>query len=114
MRYLKTYEAQKNRFELLPDNVIQELKDICLELTDVGYRVAFNELSEGNNGVDLVTCILILIPPCKEVGRKRQIRQIIKEVIERIEDYMNSIGYNIIIGPNQKLKTHYFIYFTKK
>lgn len=98
MKYLKTYSQRElhynkileTKYNLsdyveLPQEIQDELHDICLELTDdKGFKIMIETIlsCNGNNYT-----ILYITKQEFEFDK-------IKDVIERIEDYMNSMGYN--------------------
>jgi hypothetical protein len=97
MKWLKTYESHHK----LSDDIIQNLKDICLELTDQGFGIAINS--------DLPKSLLSSPPFSNKInltilksssnGNKEFLYKEISEVVERISDFMDSRGYKSVITP---------------
>lgn len=76
------------KFVILPENIIQELHDICLELSDIGYNVNIMRKGLMINGVKRRTSITIR-------GRNVNIKNPeVSDVIARIEDYIHGVGFN--------------------
>lgn len=118
MKHLKTYNesisscnearaGQSQHYELLPENIIQELKDICLELTDVGYNCRIENRRYESKGIfQPYTYIMISEPWAsslildislgKSYGKSNIIdRSEVNEVVERIKDYTSQCGYEM-------------------
>lgn len=113
MKYLKTYNKLfemafgnphlPNAFkitqipEVLPNDMIHEIKDICLELEDVGYMVRVDTYQVpvvmrflNTNHLEFYLGTTISI---HHRVYKRQNCPTLTEVIERIKDYVRPIGY---------------------
>jgi hypothetical protein len=114
------------KWEVLPDNMVSDLKDILLELRDEGYNVNVENIKQGGEYTIVETPdILTIIRICKDVlSQSPYLPQKlnyddISETIERIRDYCNDLGYDIFIDKifssldEEKLLVVY-IQFTKK
>lgn len=85
MKYLKTFEKFNSNDDKI--RILEDLKDICLELTDVGYDVDINIHSVN---IDHKRAFFI---------------NEISEVLDRIKDYMEEKGYRVI-GPSAWMGGH--------
>lgn len=111
MKHLKTYnkifESDITEMPLLPDlvvlpeNVKSELKDICLELQDDGFNILLREYEYKSKGTITSKYDYLIIDKLKYAQSGKSLRNFIKkdvmEVIERIKDYLSSVGYNIYV-----------------
>lgn len=96
MKYLKhIFESHKGTINslrgnaVLPEEIIHELRDICLELQDEGFHVQVENLDTPNY-MNYKHAIIYITKKSPFAFNK------IKEVVERIVDYMNSMGYKSI------------------
>ena len=99
MKHLKSYkifETFKPHLDL-PSDIIQEIKDICFEAEDNGFRMYYDtdEASPGSP----IGKICKLKKISEIVFAKRYDRPYfryseIKDVVERIQDYLKSEGHN--------------------
>jgi sulfite reductase beta subunit-like hemoprotein len=116
---------------ILPQEIINELKDILLELTDIGftYQILHKDMGFGQyvgygasiNNKNLKTRLNIYLDDEMFIYTKE-----ISEVIERIKDYLNLYHINIHIFIQNELGDYesklkigrecydILIYFTKK
>lgn len=139
MKYLKTYSQQEFYYETLinythgikwahlPDDIFQEIKDICLELSDKGLHVDYrNERFTPSSNQPGGIYTIIEYPAEVQISNvtgweriedyktyKNLVYDDIKEVVERIEEYMDSVGYNILVSP-EDTTSHYYIWFVQK
>lgn len=81
MKYLKTFESSNDELQILPPEMVNDLHDICLELTDSGLNVEI----KNSCGLDKQTFLYIT--------RNFIYTEEISEVIERIKDYVGNKGY---------------------
>lgn len=124
MKHLKTYnesdtfgsENMKKAFNIRFDKeVINDLKDICLELKDEGYNIKYTLTSSEKNHnmrkdpdyVDILQKNILQISKPRKIRNSTSTTSIIffdeiSEVIERIKEYMLSCGYKTTVN---KLKT---------
>lgn len=98
MKYLKTYEENIfNRLigkkPSLSKEIIQDIKDICLELQDEGFRVFTNQL--GFNSLGNREGFYPNIEIFTKANDNFKYTDI-EDVVERLKDYMKSRGYIII------------------
>lgn len=92
--------TEQNQYPVkLPDNILSEVKDIFLELTDQGFKIV-------NTGVDF-TFFEINKPTSSNnfIPYKKIRLWDISEVIERIKDYVFDEGYDVIVRKN-KVQNH--------
>jgi hypothetical protein len=100
---------------MLPDDVIEELKDICLEFNDFGLECRFRLCAP---------CLTKVYISKGNVTRNWRFiyTEEISEIVERIKDYVSELGYKIIIiGDNlftprigRQSYNNLEIYFTNK
>lgn len=75
---------------VLPQDIIQDIKDICLELKDMGFAVFTNQLGHNNlAGEDG------FYPNLTIFRNENFIFSEIEEVVNRIKDYMDRLGYKV-------------------
>lgn len=112
MKYLKTFESTNivrdtdgdfNIMPLLgninlPIHVIEELRDICLELEDDGFLVDISKSPESMMFPQGFTYIIITYPQIHKFTYTKEI----SEVIERIKEYTLSQGYNLRVRGHMK------------
>lgn len=80
MKYLKYFNESA-----LSEDVMQDLNDICLELTDVGFKVdIYNEDDHKD---------VIIFKPNHGLFKYKEV----KDVVERIKDYIKDQNYSIEI-----------------
>lgn len=84
-KYKEPIRYYPKDYAILPEEIIHELRDICLELTDDGFHVQVENLE-----INFKHTIIYI------TEKKQFTFDKIKEVIERIADYMNSMGYKCI------------------
>lgn len=82
MKYLKFFE------DLHEDSIIQDLKDILLDLEDIGLRVSVSKYKES-----------IYVKISNSDGTFKMSQDIF-DVLHRISDYIISNGYRIYINSN--------------
>ncbi len=87
MKYLKAYKL----FESFNEDIIAELNDILLELSDLGYFVDLREIK--GTGVLNPDKIRVFIGG---IGDSNFTYDDVKEVFERMTDYMESEGFTIL------------------
>jgi len=80
-----------NKKPELPDEVIQTIRDICLELNDMGFRVFTNQL--GFNKLGKREGIYPNITIFRN-GNGFMFSEI-EEVVNRLTDYMDKLGYKL-------------------
>lgn len=104
MKYLKTYEGLFNFWkkkkstsdfflqgnESLPKDIEQDLKDICLELRDIG----FNTYIYYHNNQHILQ--ITYKKPNTEGDFRFEYKEV-EEVVERIKDYMSSKEYRVYV-----------------
>lgn len=126
MKHLvKIFESQPIRFDdyfktfkrvILPIEIINDLRDICLELQDIGFNikiggyVSHSEREYENPTEGDYTFIQI------QGKFKIEIKNEIDEVLDHIRDYMTIYRYNTDIDKIRKSPNdiRYFITFRKK
>jgi hypothetical protein len=87
MKYIKSYnESSEKSYNKLCD----DLSDICLELTDIGFKITFNSYGDDCPGSKLRTQPGLSISIFKSYFKLSEI----KETILRIVHYMKIEGYN--------------------
>lgn len=114
------------KWELLPDIIISDLKDIILELRDEGYNAIVDNIKQGGEyTIGETFNELTIIRICKDnLSQSPYLPHElnydnISETIERIKDYCKDLGYDIHIekifskSDEEKLMVVY-IQFTKK
>ena len=87
MKYLKKYKLFESLFN---EDVINELDDILLELKDLGYFVDLGVISPN----PFTTKIRVFIGGIAKSNFTYD--GVVKEVFERMTDYMENEGFNII------------------
>lgn len=108
MKHLKTYNKifESNITEMpglsdlavLPDDIKSELKDICLELQDDGFNILLREYESNYLKYDYL--IIDRLKYTQRIDGKSLHdfkKEDVMEVIERIKDYLSSVGYNIYV-----------------
>jgi hypothetical protein len=90
MRYLKTHESYNDNINY--DIIIDDIKDICLELSDDGFSI---EIFEPNYKSLMRLHINIILSPSREKADLFKLGGI-KDTILRICDYLNQ--YEFIIS----------------
>jgi hypothetical protein len=89
MKYLKKYKLFESYFN---EDIIHELNDILLELTDLGYFVDLTEMK--GSGVLNPAKIRVFIGG---IGKSNFTYDgVVKEVFERMTDYMESEDFTIL------------------
>ena len=97
MKYLKRFN------ESHADDIILNIKDILLPISDMGYDVSVREDNENfrNNAQfpKIDTLIIYIVSSVKELGTDNSlnITDELKEEFIRMKDYLQSEGYNSII-----------------
>lgn len=86
----------------LPDEVIQTIRDICLELNDMGFKVftnqlGFNKLGKREGFYPNITIFNNILFTRAEQRKDYFEFDEIKEVVDRLVDYMASNGYKVKI-----------------
>ena len=89
MKYLKKYKLFESYFN---ETIIDELDDILLELKDLGYFVDITEMK--GSGVLNPAKIRVFIGGIAKSNFTYD--GVVKEVFERMTDYMESEGFNIV------------------
>jgi len=86
MKLIKSFEEFSNGIQLciIPDSVVENIKDICLELQDDGFNVI----------IDPTICHIYSTNGFKYDQ--------VSEVIERVKDYISSEGYNITVYKDKR------------
>ena len=87
MKYLKNYKLFESYFN---EDIINELDDILLELKDLGYFVDLGVISPN----PFTTKIRVFIGGIAKSNFAYD--GVVKEVFERMTDYMESEGFDII------------------
>lgn len=82
MKYLRLFES---------NGIIEDLKDICLELSDMGIEVKIGRMNHVSKG------IIVIGKPNKDDGECFYYKDV-REVIERIKDYLGKRIHYILIG----------------
>lgn len=88
MKYLKKYKLFESYFN---EAIINELNDILLELTDLGYFVDLTEMK--GSGVLNPDKIRVFIGG---IAKSNFVYDDVKEVFERMTDYMESEDFTIL------------------
>lgn len=88
MKYLKKYNLFESYFN---EAIIDELDDILLELKDLGYFVDITEMK--GSGVLNPAKIRVFIGG---IGKSNFVYYDVKEVFERMTDYMESEDFTIL------------------
>ena len=88
MKYLKKYKLFESSFN---EDIIDELNDILLELSDLGYFVDLREIK--GTGVLNPDKIKVFIGG---IADSNFAYDDVKEVFERMTDYMESEGFTIL------------------
>lgn len=88
MKYLKKYKLFESYFN---EDIIHELNDILLELTDLGYFVDLTEMK--GSGVLNPDKIRVFIGG---IAKSNFVYDDVKEVFERMTDYMESEDFTIL------------------
>ena len=88
MKYLKKYKLFESYFN---EDIIHELNDILLELTDLGYFVDLTEMK--GSGVLNPAKIRVFIGG---IAKSNFVYDDVKEVFERMTDYMESEDFTIL------------------
>lgn len=110
MKHIKPYDETYFNIDL-PKDVLSDLKDICLELSDSGFQIDIDKKGAADpcNPFDRPKYSNVWIYLTYKEARKRENRQEgedysftftykeIEEVVERIKDYIQSKGYQIEI-----------------
>jgi hypothetical protein len=97
MKYLKRFNESNTR------DLIENIKDILLPLSDMGCDVSVKEDNENfrNNAQfpKIDTLIIYIVSSVKELGTDNSlnITDEVKEEFIRMKDYLQSEGYNSII-----------------
>ena len=97
MKHLKRFNESNK------DNVIENIKDILLPVSDIGYDVSVREDNENlrNNALfpKIDTLVIYIVSRVKELGADASlnITDELKEEFIRMRDYLQSEGYNSII-----------------
>lgn len=111
--YRTTYQVGFSYVELSQE-IQNNLKDICLELTDDGNFVV--DISNLNRGEDFGFTSFSLYKP-RNNKRSPFSYQEVSEVMDRIKDYMNGLGYTCNFFKDKRdeyTMIELIIYFTKK
>ena len=88
MKYLKKYKLFESYFN---EDIIHELNDILLELTDLGYFVDLTEMK--GSGILNPDKIRVFIGG---IAGSNFVSDDVKEVFERMTDYMESEDFTIL------------------
>ena len=88
MKYLKNYKLFESYFN---EDIIHELNDILLELTDLGYFVDLTEMK--GSGILNPDKIRVFIGG---IAGSNFVYDDVKEVFERMTDYMESEDFTIL------------------
>ena len=83
------------------ESEVQEIRDICLELNDIGFRTDINEIPQIKKEIK----IRVTIDDFRKGYRSPFDIQDIKETLERIQDFMTERGYQVEIFIPQKHHT---------
>ncbi len=109
MKYLKSineishlWHNLSGKKPVLPDEVIQTIKDICLELNDNGFKVftnqlGFNKLGKREGFYPNITIFNNILFTRAEQRKDYFKYSEIEEVVNRLTDYMASMGYKVKI-----------------
>ncbi len=86
----------------LPNEVIQTIRDICLDLNDLGFKVFTNQLGFNKLGKreGFYPNITIFRDPLSTPDDQRKYYfefDEVKEIVDRIKNYMTSNGYKVKI-----------------
>jgi hypothetical protein len=97
MKYLKRFNESNT------EEIIENIKDILLPLSDMGYDISVTEDNRNlrNNALfpKIDTLIIYIVSCVKELGSDSSlnITDDVKEEFIRMKDYLQSKGYNSII-----------------
>lgn len=107
MRYLKLYEGRESVVtnwvdETIPNDIHMDLKDILLELSDEGFNISFQlwPLYEKHSRYYYIDKYPFITIMRWNKGKQFMSYYDLEEYIERVRDYLDSKGYNIIILAN--------------
>jgi hypothetical protein len=104
MRRIRSYNES-----LLSEDVKITIRDICLELKDLGFSINYSGLYDKR--------------PSIEINKEYFIYDEVDEIIERIKDYLNDIGYDVKVDLRKNYWRHFIenpplssikLFFTKK
>lgn len=105
MKYLKKYNLFESYFN---EAIIDELDDILLELKDLGYFVDITEMK--GSGVLNPAKIRVFIGG---IGKSNFVYDDVKEVFERMTDYMESEDFtilNLLYSTPEEPASHFSIF----
>ena len=119
MRYLKKFEAQRTtpaQMLSLPDSIMQNLKDICLELTDSGkFEIYFNsgpiKIGGDESYKNYIHITKVFFNKNGEVSYEDAVKFTLSEISDvflRLKDYLYNSFFDIELSPA------YYWEFTKK
>jgi hypothetical protein len=98
MKHLKRYNEELTE-KVLTNNIKQNIKDICLELNDIGISSGFHY------NINAIDHLNIFKPKNQYTGDFFTYTYEISEVIERIKDYMSKEGFIVVTrGDNGTLE----------
>lgn len=97
MKYLKSFFEAIDMKDL-PEDIKQNLKDICLELTDNGFEIYLTHLEIKGNIKSVYGfegyCVVLRISKKNSLGYYENINtEEVREIIGRVKDYMKTEGY---------------------
>ena len=102
MKHLATFNESTNPG--FPEDILQDLKDICLELKDIGFQIKTGRYVDVYKVSKNIDCIRIY--KYDKVGHYDTFNyNTVKEYIDRIKDYMKMNGYatEVCITRNENL-----------
>lgn len=97
MKHLKRYNESTDQGDIRLGELVNDLKDILLDIDDIGFSTYVNvrKIGHGTNTSFIITVTISRLRNVKGFVRSEEEFNSIKEVIGRVENYADIKGLNL-------------------